>query len=206
MVEVRWATRTDAADILEIYSPYILNTTISFETAIPPAEQFQKRIEDCLQKYPWIVCSVNGKIAGYVYASKHREREAYQWTCECSVYVHNDFKGKEIAKDLYQVLFEILKLQGFRNVYAGITLPNDASIKLHEKCGFVKFAHYENIGFKFGNWHSVGWWKLQINNYDLQPPPPLKLSELHPALLSELFIPTAQKIHVTLTSRRGSNI
>jgi len=194
MVEIRLATKNDAAEILEIYSPYILNTTISFETELPTVEQFQKRIEDCLQKYPWIVCVIEGRIAGYVYASKHREREAYQWTCECSVYIHDDFKGREMGKKLYELLFQILKLQQFRNVYAGITLPNDASIKLHEKCGFMKFAHYENIGFKFGNWHSVGWWKLQINEYDLPPPPPLKLSQLNSDLLSELFHQTAQKL------------
>lgn len=199
MVEIRLVTKEDTSEILDIYSPYILNTTISFETKVPTIDQFQKRIEDCLKAYPWIVCVVDERIAGYAYASKHREREAYQWTCECSVYIHNSFKGREIAKELYQLLFQILKLQQFRNVYAGITLPNDASIKLHEKCGFTKFAHYENIGFKFGNWHSVGWWKLQINEYDLQPPPPLKLSELDSDLLSKLFHQIAKHIQSKLS-------
>jgi phosphinothricin acetyltransferase len=198
MVEIRLAKTSDANEIRDIYSPSILSAAISFETEIPSIEEMQKRIENCLQKYPWIVCEVNRNIAGYVYASKHRDREAYQWSCECSVYVQNDFKGKGIGTELYQLLFQILKLQGFRNVYAGITLPNTASVNLHEKCGFIHFANYENIGYKFGNWHTVGWWKLQINNYDLQPPPPLKIYELNPEMLSELFQQKAQDIQLKL--------
>jgi phosphinothricin acetyltransferase len=198
MTQVRLATTNDAQQIIAIYSPSILNTSISFETEVPSTEEMQKRIETILQKYPWIICEVDGTIAGYVYASKHREREAYQWSCECTIYMHNNFKGKGIGKELYQLLFEILKLQGFRNVYAGITLPNEASVTLHEKCGFTHFATYENIGYKFGAWHSVGWWKLQINEYDLQPPPPLKISELNSEMLYERFNRTAQNIQSKL--------
>lgn len=194
MTKVRLATTDDAAQIIEIYSPNILDAAISFETEVPSAEEMQNRIEMILQKYPWIVCEVNGKIVGYVYASKHRDREAYQWSCECTIYMHNDFKGKGIGKELYQLLFEILKLLRFRNVYAGITLPNEGSITIHEKCGFQHFATYENIGYKFGAWHSVGWWKLQILDHDLQPPPPLKISELDSEILRERFNRTAQNI------------
>ena len=199
MIQIRLATINDAQQILHIYSPSILAASISFETEVPSAEEMQERIETILQKYPWIVCKIDGRIAGYVYASKHREREAYQWSCECTVYIHNDFKGKGIGKELYLLLFQILKQQGFRNVYAGITLPNEASVNLHEKCGFKHFATYENIGYKFGHWHSVGWWKLQINAYDLQPPPPLKISELNSEMLYERFNRTAQNIESKLT-------
>jgi L-amino acid N-acyltransferase YncA len=199
MIEIRLATIHDAPAIREIYSPNILKAAISFETEVPSIEEIENRVETILQKYPWIVCEVDGKIAGYVYASKHRDREAYQWSCECSIYMHNDFKGKGIGKELYQLLFEILKLQGFGNVYAGITLPNNGSVSIHESCGFKHLATYENIGYKFGNWHSVGWWKLQINDYDLQPPPPLKLSELNSEMLYERFNRTAQNIESKLT-------
>lgn len=199
MTEVRLANINDAKAIREIYAPSILNAAISFETEVPAIEEMQNRIETILQKYPWIVCVVDGKLAGYVYASKHRDREAYQWSCECSIYMHKDFKGKGIGKELYQLLFAILKLQGFRNVYAGITLPNEGSINIHERCGFRHFATYENIGYKFGNWHSVGWWKLQINDYDPQPPPPSKLSELSSQTLHDLFNRTAQNIQSKLT-------
>lgn len=199
MVEVRLAKKEDAEDFIEIYSPNILNTAVSFETEIPSVEEFEKRIEKCLQKFPWIVCRIDGKIAGYVYASSHRDREAYQWSCECSVYVHESFQGKKIGKELYRLLFDILKHQQFRNVYAGITLPNIASVKLHEKCGFKHFAAYENAGYKFGEWHSVGWWKLQINDYGLNPSPPLKMPEIHPDFLIRLFQKTAQSIQSIFT-------
>jgi len=199
MTEIRLATTNDAKEILDIYSPSILNASISFETKAPSVEEMQKRIESIRQKYPWIVCEVDGKIAGYVYGSKHRDREAYQWSCECTIYMHNDFKRKGIGKELYQLLFEILKWQGFRNVYAGITLPNEASITLHEKCGFEHFATYENIGYKFGAWHSVGWWKLGLNDYTPAPPPPLKFSELDLKMTTDLFEKAAQRIQSKLT-------
>jgi len=197
--EVRMAKKEDASQILEIYSPSILTSTTSFETMVPSVADMQNRIEACLQKYPWIVCEVDGKIAAYVYASKHREREAYQWTCESSVYVHSDFKGKGIGGELYEALFQLLELQGFRNVYAGIALPNEASVRLHEKCGFVHFTTYENVGYKFGDWHTVGWWKLQVNDYDPEPPPPLKLSQLSAENVSGLFKEKARKIASKLT-------
>ena len=199
MIEVRLAAPNDAGEIIDIYSPSVLVTATSFETVVPPIEEMQKRIAFCLEKFPWIVCVIDGKISAYVYGSKHREREAYQWSCECSVYVGDEFKGKGIGKILYQLLFEIMKMQGFRNVYAGITLPNEASVHLHEKCGFRSFAMYENVGYKFGNWHTVGWWKLQINNYDLEPPPPLKISELDQETINKLFQQTAQVIQSQLT-------
>jgi L-amino acid N-acyltransferase YncA len=199
MTEVRLVTSEDATQILEIYSPSILTSATSFETLVPSLAEMQKRIDTCLHKYPWIVCSINEKIAGYVYASKHREREAYQWTCESSVYVHSDFKGKRIGSNLYELLFRVLKLQGFRNIYAGIALPNEASVRLHESCAFTHFATYDNVGYKFGDWHTVGWWKLQVNDYDPAPPPPLRLSELDPAALSAFFADTARKIQSKLT-------
>lgn len=194
MTAIRLATKDDAKQILDIYAPYIINTATSFETDVPSVEEMQIRIANCLQKYPWIVCTIDGKMAGYVYASKHREREAYQWSCESSVYVHDEFKGKGIGKKLYLLLFEVLKLQGIRNVYAGITLPNEASINLHERCGFLRFATYENIGYKLGSWQTVGWWKLQINNYDLNPPPPIKILELNAQVLENLFRQTVETI------------
>lgn len=194
MVEVRLATIGDAEEIIGIYGPVILASATSFEISLPSCEEMQERIQACLQKYPWIICVIDGKLAGYVYGSKHRDREAYQWTCECSVYIHDAYKGKGIGKKLYRLLFRLLKIQQFRNVYAGITLPNEASILLHEKCGFEHFATYENVGYKFGDWHSVGWWKLEVNEYDPEPPPPLKLWELDPDMLTEEFAETARLI------------
>lgn len=199
MVQVRIATSADAPSLLAIYAPYILNTAVSFESLLPTITEFEKRIENCLQKFPWIVCEVDGEIAGYAYASTHREREAYQWTCECSVYMNDDFKGKGIGRNLYDALFELLTIQGLVNVYAGITLPNEASVKLHEKCGFDFFALYDNIGYKLGKWHKVGWWKRQLHNYTLGHAPPLKFSEMDRNSFSEMFDTAARRIQFNLT-------
>ena len=199
MVKVRTAGSGDAEGMLDIYAPYILNTAFTFETEVPGIEVFALRIMNGLQRFPWIVCTVNDTLAGYVYASPHREREAYQWTCECSVYIREEFKGNGIGKDLYGLLFQLLKMQGLKNVYAGITLPNEASVRLHEKCGFRKFATYENIGYKLGSWQKVGWWKLQLSEYDLKPPPPVGFSLLDPEIIAPLFSGTARQIESKLT-------
>ena len=187
MTEVRIARAGDAADILEIYKPYILNSAFTFETEVPTITEFESRIEKYLQKYPWILSEVDGQIAGYAYASGHRDRDAYQWTCECSVYVNDKFKGQGMGTKLYRILFQLLKFQGFRNVYAGITIPNKPSENMHAKCGFELFAVYDNIGYKLGAWHKVGWWKLQLNGYDLLPPPPKRFSEIDSVIIKELM-------------------
>src|SRR5215207_1250109 len=199
MIQVRIASPDDAPGILKIYAPYILTTAFSFETVVPDIGQFEQRITAGLLRFPWIVCTKKDAVAAYVYASAHREREAYQWSCECSVYVADDCKGLGIGKELYMLLFQLLKMQGMKNVYAAITLPNDASVRLHEKCGFRHFATYDHIGYKLGTWHNVGWWKLQLNDYDLKPPPPLRFSQLDPSLYSTLFETAAQRIGSKLT-------
>jgi phosphinothricin acetyltransferase len=100
---------------------------------------------------------------------------------------------------LYKILFQILKVHGYRNVYTGITLPNEASIKLHEKCGFTHFATYENVGYRLGEWKSVGWWKLQLRNYNLKPSPPSQFSELDLSRFKNLFSAAAHHISQKLT-------
>jgi L-amino acid N-acyltransferase YncA len=194
MVCIRTATISDAPGILEIYSPFVRHTATSFETALPSITEIEGRISKCLQKFPWLVCTIDGTVAGYAYASSHREREAYQWNAESSVYVNKNFRCKGIAGALYTALFDLLKTQGIRNVYAGITLPNDASVKLHELFGFTLFATYDHVGYKLGQWHKVGWWKLGINHYDPEPPPPLKFSDLDPPYLSGLLNTAAGRI------------
>ena len=194
MLQVRMANASDAAGILSIYKPYIENTSFTFETEVPSIEQFGKRIETYLQKWPWIICEIDGLIAGYVYGAGYRERTAYQWSCECSVYIHEDYKGKGLGQHLYEALFPILKLQGFNNVYAVINLPNELSVKLHEKCGLEWFATYENVGYKLGRWKNVGWWRLKLNDYNSEPAPPLKLSETDQDLIAEIFRTAANKI------------
>ena len=175
---IRLAIPSDAAAILDIYAPYIRDTSITFETEVPTLPEFGTRISSYLETWPWLVCEENGLIAGYAYASRYRERVAYQWGVECSVYIHEQFQRMGIANDLYTKLFTILKLQGFTTVYAVINLPNDPSVAFHEKMGFRYFATFEKVGYKLGKWKNVGWWQLQLNEYLNEPAAPIRFSEM----------------------------
>ena len=178
MNKIRPALSSDASSILEIYAHFILNTTASFEAEVPTIEDFTKRIIINQESWPWLVYESDGVIAGYAYASKHRERAAYQWCVETSVYLEGRFQQKGIGTILYQTLFQILKYQGCRNVYAGITLPNEKSVNFHEKMGFRKIADYTNIGYKFNQWNTVRWYELQLNNFTDPPAPFIKWKQI----------------------------
>jgi len=175
---IRLATIQDAEQICEIYSPYIQTTSISFETIVPSKEEMERRIENVSVNNPWIVFEEGKYILGYAYASKHRERAAYKWSVDSSVYLRQDYRGKGIGKVLYTALLSILKLQGYYNIYAGICLPNEASVGIHEYFGFKKIAHYNNVGYKFGQWHDVGWWELPLKQHLPEPEEPLPLSSI----------------------------
>jgi phosphinothricin acetyltransferase len=178
---IRLANTSDASSILDIYSWYILNSATSFETEVPTIDNFSQRIISHGQNWPWLVYESDGIVAGYAYASGHRERAAYQWSVESSIYMNDRFQQKGIASILYETLFRILAFQNCRNVYAGITLPNEKSIRFHEKMGFKKIADYKNIGFKSGHWHTVSWYELQLNDDDEAPGPFIRLKEIEPA-------------------------
>ncbi|MEP7253928.1 MAG: N-acetyltransferase family protein [Ginsengibacter sp.] len=184
MNKLRVATPGDAVPILDIYSPYILNTSVTFEMEVPGISAFSERITGYLESWPWLVYEVDGDVAGYAYGTRHRERIAYQWCVETSVYVDSRFQKQGIAIALYDALIEILNYQGFRNLYAGINLPNDKSVAFHEKCGFTWFANYKNVGYKLGQWKTVGWWIRRLNEYSDDPKPPLKFSELEPGYVN----------------------
>jgi phosphinothricin acetyltransferase len=175
---IRLAAPNDAAQILDIYAPYITDTSFTFEAEVPTVESFARRIESYLRNWPWLVYEEDGKVAGYAYASRYRERTGYQWCVECSVYIHDDHHRRGIARTLYAALFRILKQQGYFNVYAVINLPNERSVQLHESCGFHWFANYENVGYKLGKWKTVGWWQLTLRDYIDNPRPPTCFSEL----------------------------
>lgn len=194
MNALRLARHTDAAAILGIYAPYILKTSFTFETEVPPHEAFAGRIISYLDEWPWLVCEINGMVAGYAYATRHRERAAYQWCVESSVYVHHDFQQKGVARALYTALFEILKYQGCRNAYAGITLPNDKSVVFHKKLGFTWFADYANVGYKLNQWNTVSWWQLQLNDYSENPVAPVKLPLVGSSFLENVFIEQSKMI------------
>ena len=196
MKKIRLAEEKDAAGILAIYTPYIESTSFTFETEVPSVEKFAERIKTCLAEWPWLVCEIDGLIAGYAYATKYRERTAYQWCTESSVYIHDDFQRTGIARALYNSLFEILKRQGFRNVYAVINLPNDKSVAFHESCGFKFFATYEKVGYKLGKWKNVGWWRLILNEFGDEPDAPIKFSVLDKSFIPGLIDKMAERLKI----------
>jgi L-amino acid N-acyltransferase YncA len=162
MQHIRAVRSTDAKEMLEIYRPYVLETPISFETEVPSLEEFQARIAETTKKFPWLVYERDGKILAYAYASPFKSRCAYEWSVESTVYVQKYFHGQGMGKALYENLLKILKAQGAVNVIGGISLPNAASVGLHEFYGFRKVANFQDVGFKLGQWWDVGYWQLQL--------------------------------------------
>jgi L-amino acid N-acyltransferase YncA len=172
---IRFATPKDAGEILEIYAPFCAGTPVSFETEPPSLAGMRQRISKTLKSLPWLVCEQEGRILGYAYASRHRERAGYRWSVDVSVYVREGHRGKGLGRALYSSLFAILRLQGFYNILAGISLPNPASVTLHESMGLRLLGVYQGIGFKCGQWHDVGWWQLALRDRDGEPAEPREL-------------------------------
>ena len=186
-MKLKVADPRDAQQVLSIYEPYVKETSLTFEIDIPSVEEFAERIIQYTKEWPWLVATMNGQIAGYAYASKYRERKGYQWCVECSVYVSSDHMRKGVGEKLYRTLFELLRLQGYRNVYAVINLPNERSVLFHERLGFKWFATYEKVGYKLGRWKDVGWWQLIINEYNDEPSAPVPFAQLDPVLVTEIL-------------------
>jgi len=175
---IRVARREDAAQLGEIYAPNVTDAFISFETEAPTVDAMRARIEKTLRTHPWLVHEESGDILGYAYATKHRERAAYQWSVDVSCYVRERARGHGIGKALYAELLRLLEAQGFRNAYAGIALPNEASVRLHESVGFGPIGVYRGVGFKHGAWRDVGWWGRRLGALDADPAPPIPFSSL----------------------------
>src|SRR5437016_10342731 len=159
---IRLATEADAEGIVAIYAPIVRETAISFEVEAPDVNAMRRRIAETLAHLPWLICERRGEVLGYAYASTHRTRAAYQWSVDVSVYVHARIRRSGVGKALYTSLLRFLDLQGFYNVYAGITLPNPASVRLHESLEFQPVAVYRAVGYKLGAWHDVGGWYLGL--------------------------------------------
>ena len=176
-MKIRFAAETDASQILEIYAPLVTSTPISFEDTPPSPAEMAGRIRRTLDHYPWLVCDGDEGISGYAYATAFRQRAAYEWSVEVSAYVHTEVRRRGVARGLYTSLFEILRIQGFLNAFAGIALPNEASVALHESLGFTAAGVYEDVGYKLETWHDVGWWQLRLREPDSPPPPPGALAE-----------------------------
>lgn len=192
---IRFAELRDAQQILDIYKPYVENTTISFEAIAPTKEEMETRIRNVLQQNPWLVLEDRDEILGYAYASKHRERAAYRWSIDVSVYVKEVCHRRGAGKALYTALFIILKYQGYYNAYAGICLPNEKSVGLHEYFGFRKIAQYNKVGYKLGRWHDVGWWEMFLQQHAIEPKEPLAISDIEQTILDGAFERGIQEIN-----------
>jgi len=160
---IRKVELRDAAAIRDIYAPFVSDSATSFEVEPPDARTMEQRIRELWERFPWLVYEVGGEVLGYAYASPHRAaRKAYQWCVEVSVYIHAQARKRGVGRALYSSLFELLRRQGYVNAYAGITLPNPGSLRLHESLGFASIGVYPRIGFKFGAWHDVAWLQLRL--------------------------------------------
>jgi phosphinothricin acetyltransferase len=162
----------DGAACAAIYAPSVTDGVASFETEAPSAGEMARRIERSSRTHPWLICERDGEVAGYAYGCAHRERAAYRWAGEVSVYVDSRRHRGGVGRELYAALLGLLDLQGLWTVCAGITLPNPPSVALHEAMGFQPVGVYRAIGYKFGAWHDVGWWQLRLPGAGGEPAEP----------------------------------
>jgi L-amino acid N-acyltransferase YncA len=173
----------DAAACAAVYAPSVIEGVASLEERAPTAEELATRMQSITRNFPWLVAELGGAVAGYAYASQHRSRAAYRWSADVTVYVSANHHRRGVGRSLYLPLFDLLARQGYHEACAGITLPNDASVGLHESLGFVPVGVYRDIAYKRGQWRSVGWWQKTLRAHrDDGPPgeirPPLRLGGL----------------------------
>lgn len=162
---IRPASTADAAGLCAIYNTYVATTTISFEEECVCEDDMARRIDDVSQAgLPWLVLTLDGKVAGYAYATKWRARSAYRHSVESSVYLDPALHGQGWGSKLYRHLIDALRARDLRTVIAGIAQPNDRSVAMHERLGFRKVAHFSDVGFKFGRWVDVGYWQMGLND------------------------------------------
>ncbi|MGA2512594.1 MAG: arsinothricin resistance N-acetyltransferase ArsN1 family B [Candidatus Limnocylindrales bacterium] len=177
--EIGWVVRDaipdrDAVACLEIYAPFVRDTSVSFEEKVPTLDEFRERIRSTGRTHPWLVLEDGGEVVGYAYASPHRARAGYRWAADVTVYVAPSHRRAGVGRRLYTELFDRLRRQRFRVVCAGVTLPNEASVGLHRAMGFRQVGVYERIGWKAGSWRDVSWWQLELTPAsDEQPPEPV---------------------------------
>jgi phosphinothricin acetyltransferase len=159
---IRDAVTADTEALLAIYRPFVVETPVSFELVPPSAAEFEQRIVAAQSKWAWLVAEREGEILGYAYGSSFRSRAAYEWSVETSAYVHGAHRGQGVGKALYARLLTILADKGYCTAYAGITLPNEASVRLHKALGFAEVGVFRRAGRKFGRWHDVSWWQREL--------------------------------------------
>ncbi|MHB8637221.1 MAG: arsinothricin resistance N-acetyltransferase ArsN1 family B [Fimbriimonadaceae bacterium] len=177
-IQIRPATPDDAGAIAAVYAHFVLTSPATFEIVPPDTAEIRNRIVHVTEMYPWLVAEGPEGVVGYAYAGRHRERHAYQWAVDSSAYIAPHCQRLGLGRSLYTRLFEILTRQGLTNVFAGITLPNEASVGLHVAMGFAHVGVYRNVGYKFGAWHDTSWWQLSLRHHDGEPAAPVSWRNL----------------------------
>ena len=161
----------DAAAIAAIYAPYVTDSFASFEETPPTADEMRARMASS-PRLPWLVAVDGDDVTGYAYGSQHRARRGYRWSVECSIYLADGRQRRGTGRRLYAPLLAELRRLGYTMAFAGITLPNVASIAFHEAMGFRPIGVFPSVGFKQGGWRDVGWWQLQLGDLGANPPEP----------------------------------
>lgn len=187
-IHYRLARCADAAALAAIYAPYVRDSVVTFETDVPDAGEFARRIERIGSAYPWLLAEADGEAVGYAYAGEYRTRRAYRWSVEVTVYLADAARRRGIGRGLYARLFALLRAQGYVNAYGVVTLPNAASVGLHEAMGFVPIGVHRHTGYKHGAWHDVGWWQLTLREPPGRPDEPLPLPRLDEAIVRQSLI------------------
>ena len=164
---IRSATENDAGALLALYAPYVEGTAASFEETVPGVEEFAARVRSSLDRWAWLVAERDGRCVGYAYGTSHRQRAAYRWSVETSAYVDASSRRQGVGRALYLALFDALIARGYCNAYAGMTLPNDASVALHRSVGFEPIGVFRRVGYKFGRWHDVAWSQRRLRDRPL---------------------------------------
>ena len=195
MITVRIAKAEDAPRILEIYAYYVENTAVSYEYDVPSLAEFTERIRNILVKYPYIVAEEDGRIVGYIYASRFAQRAAYGWAAGTSIYIDREYHRRGIGKLLYEKLEAILKLQNITNLYAGAADPMEEedpyltrnSEHFHEAIGYKPVARYNGCGCKFGRWYNLLWMEKIINDHSVPPKEVIPFSELEESAVQAIL-------------------
>ncbi len=196
---VRAAAPEDAEQLLEIYTPFVISedsslSNVSFELAAPDVEEFRQRIQDISKQFPYLVGEVNGQILGYVYCHPYRERLAYQWAVEVTIYLAPAGQGKGLGRLLYETMEKLLCLQGVTMAYSCITVGNDHSIKMHEALGYRLIGTFTNSGYKNGQWLDTVWLEKQLQPCPKQPDNIKSWWELDPDAVAAVLTEATAKL------------
>ena len=166
---IRVATPSDAAAVRDIYAPFCESSAVTFEETPPTEAEMAERITSTLEEHPWLVCEIDGEVAGYAYAGPLRKRRAYQWVAELSVYIADFARRSGVGEALYESLFAVLERQGIRDGYAVTTLPNPATVGFHERLGFERLVDFPAMGYVENGWQDVAWWRYPIAEKSADP-------------------------------------